>query len=235
MNKIQLILIALVVTSCNSTESPIEKAEVNPTSSPEKTIGTMLEKNTKKEISNVLYNSEIGLEIPTAIQQTGTLVDAVSWEDALGTNYLHIYTHQKGEFFAQGFESELHAYHHFSDQEGSWKEQWHVKDFGGEIYRTVDYWPHSLKVVDLDNDGRAETEFIYTITPDGLDPFDVKYMLHSEGKKLPIRGQYVYQEDQLMELDKSIDQALQEKGEPFLTHAEQKWQAWAEEHPQKEL
>ena len=87
----------------------------------------------------------------------------------------------------------------------------------------VSYIEHSLKIVDLDEDGTAEVLFLYEIAPRKLAPVTLKLMLHSKGKKLSIRGTVPRREEDKQKYQMQVDPLFSKYPERFLHYATQQW------------
>jgi hypothetical protein len=181
------------------------------------------------EISNLVLQSEVGIEFPQEVMKYGTLVDGALWNDQRGLNYMVIFQMKEGEFFIDGFKSELHAYHYVQKEKNdSLQELWSIHDSSGVIYKTVDYWGYSLAILDINNDGLAEVEFIYNITPDGLDERELKYNLITKGERLAIVGTWGFENDSVILMDEASSFAFEEYPPLFKSHAQQQFENWIE-------
>jgi len=181
------------------------------------------------EISNLVKQSEVGIEFPKSVMKYGTLVDGALWNDKRGLNYFVIFQMKEGEFFMDGFKSELHAYHYVTTGDNdSIIELSSVHDSSGVIYKTVDYWGYSMDVIDLDNDGLAEVEFIYNITPDGMDERDLKYVLLAGEDELSVKGRWGFDNDSIILTEQIPSVLFEQYPIVFKSHAEQQFEKWIE-------
>ncbi len=182
-------------------------------------------------ITDLATNDLAGLEFPDEVMKPGTLVDGAIWKDKRGENFLVIFQVKEGEYFAEGFKSELQAYHYVREETGREATLlWELVDSSQAIYKTVDYQIHTMKVLDLNSDGLAESEFFYTIRPDGMDSVDLNFVMHIDTERLTVQGKYGYGSDgieasacRMIPLDTDIHLNFKE-------HALQSYNSWIEEH-----
>lgn len=233
MMKFLRFLPVFILIACSSVEE--SDLEVDPPTEENNEVADSPLSLATNAVDNIQMVAQMGVEFPDEVLAEGTLVDGAIWNDVRGLNYLVIFQMKEGEFFSDGFKSELLAHHYIKEQsDGPITELWQVRDFGGAIYKTVDYQLHTLQVKDLDSDGMAETQFIYTITPDGLDEADVKLILHSKGEKLTISGKYTYGEDGLVVSDQVIDPAFKTFPVEFKSSAVSTFDSWIEEQSNRQ-
>lgn len=108
--------------------------------------------------------------------------------------------------------------------------QWEIKEFNQNVFSGPAYAAKTLEVMDLDQDGVAETAFMYTIDTDGAGPCGVKLLLHVHGKKYAIRGQLAGMDyDRGKVEEKHIDPAFKEIDPMFREFASKKWDAYERE------
>ena len=74
---------------------------------------------------------------------------------------------------------------------GAWSQLWRtfdsVRECGEDVVLT--HSPRTLAITDLDRDGVAETTFVYLLAcRGGLDPADMKLIMHEGATKYAIRG-----------------------------------------------
>lgn len=234
----QLFFLALIFTisSCSSEDVKEDSIEIHNRITEESSKKVVEKKNEcaleSQVISELGYSRDIDIEFPEDIIKPGELVDGATWLDKAGQHFIQVRQIVEGEFFMEGFNSELHVHHHVTCDNSKFEEVFHVKDFGGEIYKQVYYSESTLKVEDHDGDDFAETEFIYIIQPDGMDVSDIKLMMHSKGQKLPIRGKFTYEEG-LQNIEKNFGEEFDEYPE-LKEYASSQWDAWFEKEKNKQ-
>lgn len=133
-------------------------------------------------------------DVPPGIQIAGEVVAGSRWRDAAGENLLLLT--QTGEIDRSSEactdcrDAELYAYH-FVRKGGGWERLWRVADFerGCEFDLLADFVEGSLSVTDLDEDGTAESTFLYTLAcRSDVSPATRKLIMHEGAAKYAIRG-----------------------------------------------
>lgn len=118
---------------------------------------------------------------------------------------------------------ELYGYHFImdgSDGEELWKIQDFVKDC--EFDLTLSYIPESLTVTDLDNNGIAESTFMYNLScKSDVSPDDLKLMMHEGKNKYALRGYTLLTG---IGGDYKVDKAFDDAPESFLDYAKKQWE-----------
>jgi hypothetical protein len=151
----------------------------------------------------------------------GKIVDAIKWSDRSGTNILVISEFKKGTTLQKGFASELFA-SQFLLKGGTYDTIWKIKDFNYKD-SDIEYAPGTLKLLDIDNDGDAESLFFYTIS--SVDHQITKLILHTKGQKLVIRGYYTIFDsgDEPREDSLVVDPAFNKVNSTFKKIAIEEW------------
>jgi hypothetical protein len=175
--------------------------------------------------SDEVTGINIGINIPTGINYKGNIVESVSWNDRNGKNILFITETNltnTGEFSSK----ELFGYHYVIDQDGTEK-LWQINDFVREcpFDLTLEFIPNSLTITDLNDNGIAESTFLYRLScKSDVSPDDMKLMMHEGNDKYAIRG------EMLLNLDgetyggsSTPDPAFNNAPPEFLTYAKQQW------------
>jgi hypothetical protein len=175
--------------------------------------------------SNEVSDIKFGINIPAGINLNGKIVQSAGWNDKNGNNFLFIT--ETSETDSGDFRSkELFGYHYIRDLDGTEK-LWQINDFVYDcpLDLTLEFIPNSLTITDLDNNGIAESTFLYRLSCKGdVSPDDMKLMMHEGENKYAIRG------EMLLELDGEIyggsstpDPAFNNAPAEFLTYAKQQW------------
>ena len=165
-------------------------------------------------------------KLPGEIEYTGSVISMAQWKDRLGLNILFI-TETAENSNEDTRSKELFAYHFLDDDPGSrllWKINDFVKDCPVDL--TLNYIDKSLTITDLNNNGIAESGFLYRMSCKGdVSADDMKFIMHEGDKKYAIRGSMNLEmngeelEKGRMELDPSFKSAPKK----FLEFAESQW------------
>ncbi len=177
-------------------------------------------------------------DIPKDANYQGKVIRAVSWDDALGSNYLlltlvDVYQvdGRKGKMCddeSYCFTSELFGYHFVNNSSGL-KRLWRIYDLVKECSFdiTLQFLPGSLEVTDLDRNGVAETAFVYRLAcRSDVSGAAMKLMMHEGKKKLAIRGSTL---TPIEPGTMTIDPAFNSTPVIFRTHAVQRWNLFNKE------
>jgi hypothetical protein len=240
MDKIIYIMIVLIFAAgCTKKDTSIEKIEKEDTTmqskepedimiSEEKISNDAYAKN--KTESNTLKDIEYNLrDIPAGIKFTGSMRSGVKWTDKNGENIIVISEtdeNRKGDFALK----ELYGYQFVKVGE-VWEQVWKIQDKikDCEFDVTLEYLNKSISITDLDNDGTAESTFLYALTcRSDVSPAEMKLLMHEGDSKYAIRGvrtakipgEEPYGGE--MNIDKSFNNAPQE----FLVHAKNEWEKY---------
>jgi len=197
-----------------------------------------------QEKSSANNSSMFGLQelavsdIPKAASYKGKIIQAVSWDDALGSNYVlltlvDIYPvdGRKGKMCddeSYCFTSELFGYHYVKNRSGL-KRLWRIYDLVKECSYdiTLQFLPDSLEVTDLDRNGVAETAFVYRLAcRSDVSGAAMKLMMHEGKKKLAIRGSTM---TPIEPGELNIDPAFNSSPVIFRTHAVKRWNLFNKE------
>jgi hypothetical protein len=132
--------------------------------------------------------------IPSGIQVEGKVVAGSRWRDAAGENLLLLT--QTSEIDRSSGEctdcsdAELYAYQ-FVRKDGGWERLWRVADYerSCEFDLYVGFVKGSLTITDLDEDGTAESTFLYSLAcRSDVSPATRKLIMHEGAAKYAIRG-----------------------------------------------
>jgi hypothetical protein len=136
-------------------------------------------------------------EIPRDLEFRGILVEALKWDDILGTNILVLT--QTGAFnikenstdnYSQE-KAELSAYLFRKGKKGEYIRKWKIHDyaenFGVDMY--VGFVKRSITISDVDKDGVSEVSIPYQlIVRGGMDPGEFKIIMYENSDKYAVRG-----------------------------------------------
>lgn len=183
--------------------------------------------------------------LPKEIHYKGEVVAGARWLDRNGENLLILCETEKvsklvprsSKYF--GFEkwgvtAELHGYHYVKVKK-KFKLLWEVFDSANtcpfDLFLT--FLLNSLTITDLDNNGIAESTFLYKKgCRSDLSPDQLKLILHEGKAKYAIRGKTRVRlggPDEKVGGQKTVDSSFDRAPKAFLDHALQQWNAFVEE------
>jgi hypothetical protein len=156
----------------------------------------------------------------------GKPVASVIFRDVNGKNYIIISETEPVPTGESAASKSLYGYHFVVTEK--FGQLWKVQDFirDCEVDITLEYIDNSLSVTDLDEDGLAESTFLYKLSCKGdVSPDDLKLIMHEGKEKFAIRGVmdldvngYGFQKGE-MNMDISIIEAPKE----FRSYAIERW------------
>lgn len=133
-------------------------------------------------------------DVPAGLGIVGRVEAARRWTDRGGRNLLVLTrTEETRRIEPDGDAArsrEVHAYH-FVQGGTAYRLLWQTVDFvrDCDLDIVLDYAPGSLQVTDVDRDGVAETSYVYGLAcRGGVDPPDMKLILHEGAAKYALRG-----------------------------------------------
>lgn len=225
----------------NSEDKSSKKVE----STTEKSESLKDETNTTNEEKKTVSNTEVSMlqfdksGLPSDIKYSGNIVTGKRWNDKNGENIL-ILTKTKvkekrvKEYGAEEnvLESELYGYHYVSTG-GSFTLLWKINDFIKDcpLDLTLDFITGSLSITDLNENGIAESTFLYKMACRGdVSPSDLKLIMHENDSKYALRGNMHvkiegFSEGGNYKVDKSFDSAPN----GFLDYAKSQWKEYKTE------
>jgi hypothetical protein len=236
---LSLILLTFMFTSCGKKEAVKEQKQKTDTviQKTDKTIKEEGKSASKEEviegITDLKYDAK---EYEKELKFNGKITASAQWKDKNGLNVI-IITETKQEenrkseydysvskkFFAYGF-----------IMKDKFEQEWMIQDFidNCQVDLTLSYIPKSLSVTDLNNNGIAETTFLYKMSCKGdVSPNDLKLMMHEGKDKYAIRGETILKIQNekpyggSMKVDKSFDNAPKE----FVDYAKKEFKKFQEE------
>lgn len=171
-------------------------------------------------------------KLPAGIKYQGKVVAGARWNDKNGLNILilaeteekQLNTDENGDTWR---EKELFGYHYIDEGTGPellWKINDFVKDCPVDI--TLEFFPGSLTITDLDKDGIAESTFLYKLSCRGdVSPNELKLIMHEGERKFAIRGTTkVYAQGQgPYGGETNVDASFNEAPDVFLNYAKEQW------------
>jgi len=183
--------------------------------------------------------------LPGEIRYKGEVAAGARWRDKKGENLLLLCA--TGSFKSPippnsidnpygewGQAAELHAYHYIEDRGKStllWKLIDTVKICPFDLEAA--FLPNALTITDLDNNGIAETTFLYKLgCRSDVSPVQLKLIMHEGKAKYALRGKTLVRiggPDEKVGGQKTVDPAFERAPKVFLDHALQQWNAFVEE------
>ena len=205
-----------------------DKNQTLPQAAENKDISTKKSAGSTKGIDDLSYDIST---FPADLDYEGKIVGGARWKDANGQNYLVITEtseqRKKGKFQDFVWDKELYAYQYISGSDG-YKLLWKIQDFvkDCEFDLTLKFIKSSLTITDLNDNGIAESTFMYQMScKSDVSPDDIKLIMHENDIKYAIRGmmnlnvQGKRMQDGKMVVDRSFDDAPA----GFLDYAKSQW------------
>ncbi len=244
MKKLILIFLLFGLLAGCSKKEEVKKVESNNTSkdtSISKTIAEGSGEGSQKEISDKVTDIELDVkDIPKSVQYTGKIVASAKWKDKNGINFIIITEtkekikklseaeRDKGMYIGESLASkELYGYQYIINNESS-EEVWKIQDFekGCDADLTLEFIKKSLSITDLNNNGIAESTFLYRQgCMSDVSPLGYKLMMHEGKDKFAIRGtqKVVYEGVDPYGGETNIDKSFDSAPEGFLDYAKKEW------------
>ncbi|MBS1517358.1 MAG: hypothetical protein JSS91_04655 [Bacteroidetes bacterium] len=198
------IILVIFISSCNSNESDSTKnAAPSEEVKRENKIGDDPHEGVNMHMDTMLRHVdhlaevtdiEYGVDrVPASLYDGNKIIEAVKWKDSLGVNLLFITLSEERSQFGENRIRELFAYQYILEEPRPrflWKIYDFVKDCPFDI--TLAYMDKSLTVTDLNDNGIAETTFLYKLScRSDVSPDDMKLIMHEGFKKFAIRGSMI--------------------------------------------
>lgn len=187
------ILIA-AVSACTGADAEPQRAdaaaEAPPAASRTASAAASASPSARQEITPVAVDAG---QLPAGAARRGNVVGARRWTDALGENLIILTRTDPVESCTDdfcGWDQELYAYHYVQRDTGL-ALLWRTTDFIREcdLDMTVRMGHQTLEITDLDDDGTAETTFLYILACRGdVSPAEMKLIMHEGAEKYAIRG-----------------------------------------------
>lgn len=174
--------------------------------------------------------------LPPGIKYDGNVVTGKRWNDKNGENILILTKTnlkekkvRKSGYEETDLECELYGYHYVSSG-GSYSLLWKIQDFVKECWfdLTLDFIPGSLSITDINENGVAESTFLYKMAcRSDVSPSELKLIMHENEAKYALRGNMLikiegFNEGGNYKIDKSFDSAP----DGFLDYAKSQWKEY---------
>ena len=183
--------------------------------------------------------------LPREVSYKGAVVAGARWLDKNGENLLLLCEtgaykspvppeSKENPYGEWGWAAELHGYHYVKAKE-KFTLLWEISDFVKicALDLTAAFLPHSLAVTDLDNNGIAESTFLYKLgCRSDVSPVQLKLIMHESKAKYALRGETLVPTeapDKKIGGQKTIDPAFRRAPKVFLDHALHQWNTFVEE------
>lgn len=249
-NIIVLLITVMILFSCGicrkytSDDKASKKEDTKTETSKSETDGN---KEVKKESTTKENKSNASVEmltfnksdLPSEIKYTGSIVTGKRWTDKNGENIL-ILTRTKviqkkskqPDFEEYIRECELYGYHYVSSG-GSYTLLWKINDFVKDcpLDLTLDFIPGSLSITDLNDNGIAESTFLYKMACRGdVSPSELKLLMHENESKYALRGNmFIKIEGFTGGGSYKVDKAFDDAPATFLDYAKSQWKEFRTE------
>lgn len=133
-------------------------------------------------------------EVPRDCEYQGDFVDAYTWKDSLGINYLvrsHEYAETKSPEGASLHSGYVFIYHYYLRKTGDYFLRLGIIDFEKNCRHsmTVQHLEKSITLTDLDKDGYGEITLMYLVDCKRREgPTMMKLLFMEDGRKFALRG-----------------------------------------------
>jgi hypothetical protein len=173
--------------------------------------------------------------LPQEIRYKGEIVAGARWLDKEGENLLLLCEtgplksprQELGEDDAKM--AHLYGYHYVKDR-NHYTLLWKLYDYMDFCRFDIEatFLPNSLTITDLDDNGIAESTFLYRVgCRSDVHPLHLKLIMHEGKAKYAIRGETLVYKG--LGGHKTIDPSFYRAPKAFLDHAFQQWNAFVEE------
>lgn len=131
-------------------------------------------------------------DLPSSIKYSGRVINAVSWEDSLGLNYVITTETGNTERNKEGYyNAKLYAQHYVMNADSA-KLLWRVYDYEADCGLDLDFGfiQKAFAITDLDKNNIAEVWVMYQNSCHGdISPVSMKIIMYEGTKKYALRGE----------------------------------------------
>lgn len=174
-------------------------------------------------------------DIPSDIKFKGKVMGGARWKDNNGENLLIVTETEiqngKDKDGNEVTSKEIFGYNYIIKSDGSsvlWQVNDFVKDCEFDLF--LNYHPSSLTITDLNNDGIAESTFLYRMScKSDVSPDELKLIMHEGKDKYALRGenQIKFTTDGKTVTqggDYKVDASFDKAPKGFLDYAKKQWE-----------
>ena len=178
----------------------------------------------QEEAANKIVEHEFNEQETSGLDYKGAIVTGKHWEDKSGEHLLILTRTEVEELENDAAIQEIFGYH-FLKEKDTYQQLWRVYDFTKDqlwMDITAKHLPKSLALTDVDENGIAETLFMYYLfAGTDVSPGTVKLMMHEGKQKYALRGSNRIAGEGG---DYKIDKAFNDAPDGFLKTAKQHWE-----------
>jgi len=189
--------------------------------------------NAGTEVSMLEFDKS---NLPSEINYTGSIVTGKRWTDKNGENILILTKTKVKEKKVKQYgtednilECELFGYQYVSTG-GSYTLLWKINDLVKDCMfdLTLDFIPGSLSITDLNDNGIAESTFLYKMCcRSDVSPAELKLMMHENDSKYALRGNMLVKvEGYTGGGDYKVDKSFANAPDGFLDYAKSQWKEY---------
>lgn len=230
-------MVVIISLSCSKIQAPKVEQKENKTTT-EKSSKDTLPKSTESipaTISDLVYGVK---EIPKDLKYDGKVIASAKWTDKNGDNVIIITEtdikskeDKKNPDADPEQSKQLYGYHYAGN-----KLLWKIQDFVDKCTASLDlsYIPNSLSITDIDNNGIAESTFLYMLGCRGdVSPVGLKLMMHESESKYALRGETFIKYENIADGGeiKEVDSSFNKAPNGFFDYAKKQWDKFRTEKP----
>jgi hypothetical protein len=191
---------------------------------------------TRTEVSMLQFDKS---DLPSEVKYTGAIVTGKRWTDKNGENILILtktdlkrVKAKQPDFEEYVNEAELFGYQYVSSG-GAYSLLWKINDLVKDcpFDLTLDFIPGSLSITDINDNGIAESTFLYKLScRSDVSPSELKLIMHENDTKYALRGNMFikvpgFSDGGSYKVDKAFDSAP----DGFLDFAKSQWKEFRTE------
>ena len=191
---------------------------------------------TKTSVEMLTFNKS---DLPSDIKYTGSIVTGKRWTDKNGENILILTKTNIKEKKAKQpdfgdivRECELYGYHYVSSG-GAYSLLWKINDLVSDCVfdLTLDFIPGALSITDINDNGIAESTFLYKMAcRSDVSPSELKLIMHENDTKYALRGTMFIKVQGFTDGGSyKVDKAFDSAPDGFLDFAKTQWKEFKTE------
>lgn len=191
-----------------------------------------------KTSNEVIMKDFKGNDLSPEIKYSGKIITGKKWSDKNGENILIITetgirkrkSEEEGEY---NLTKELFGYHYADRNSGSYDLLWKINDFIKDCMfdLTLSHIKNSLTITDINNNGVAESTFLYKMAcRSDVSPCQLKLMMHEGSKKYALRGRmFISMQEWKEGGEYEVDKSFNDAPSGFLDYAKEQWNKFKRE------